>query len=318
MNKRRTALVVIGIIYIAICVGLYVYLYTIPNITGAMTPTETITYGRMKIDRQAECFVVRSEELVYSQDTGNVSYYVDENIKTRRGQKVLDIYTASGSVAYYMPRTGVVSYYTDGFEDLLTPGAIELLDPEALTSLEFPVSEIKPASVEKGDALYKLIDSDVWYMVLVVPSEDLPNYSTGAAVTVTFSEGEAGGDVYGIYERGESAMVVVKTGRYFDFFTKLRRETVTVTAKDSSGLIVPNSAICTVDGYRGVYVVEVDGGYTFTRVNVLFSDGERSLVSSDYFNERGADGTTSRVNSVSVYDEILKEGLPEDSDGADN
>ena len=75
-----------------------------------------------------------------------------------------------------------------------------------------------------------------------------------------------------------------------------------IITSDYSGIIVPNSSIATVDGQVGVYVKERTGDFTFTPIKIIASDGEDSAVSSSYF----YDDEGQRVNSVEIYDEILK------------
>ena len=44
---KRTAGVVAAIIFLAACVALYAYIYIVPSVTGALTPTAIAQYGEM-------------------------------------------------------------------------------------------------------------------------------------------------------------------------------------------------------------------------------------------------------------------------------
>ncbi len=308
-GKKRIG-VILAVLYLLVCVGLYVYIYVIPDITGALKPTVIISYGRLQNVDEAHCVVVREEQPVLAEQSGSVSYYAGETVKTRRSTKVLDIYQAeSRSNSYLMPFTGFVSYYIDGLEEVLTPESIAGVTAEQLAAIEAAPEDARKTDVTAGDVLYKIISSDRWYVLaLVTPEEqEFYGYKKGLDVTMVFEDAEIPGTVTSVSEGDDGRVVVIETKRFYERFAALRAVDIGIITQDYEGLIVPNSAIGEEDGLKGVYVLGMDGEYDFTRVNIIVSGETESLVSSDTFSEKDAEGNTVNVSTVDIYDEILRD-----------
>ena len=199
MNKRRkrTAGVIVVIIFLIAVAALYGYLYVVPSVTGALTPTAIAQYGEMRTANPAQCIVYRSEKVVKAEQGGNAGYYVDEGSKTRLGVKVADIYPADGSgKGYFMETTGIVSYWCDGYEETFTPEF-----PETITLDSFPSKEegaeppkepesVRTANKQEGDPLYKIVTGDTWYMALKIDAQYMDRYSMGSRIKVKFDNAE--------------------------------------------------------------------------------------------------------------------------------
>jgi len=297
-NKIGIALAVLLLAAIA---GLYAYIYLIPGITGALTPTVTVTNGSMRNVETAFCTVIREEYPVYAQEEGTVSYYSKETEKTRKGSKVLDVYPPGGSgVAYRADTTGFVSYYLDGYEDYFSVEGIPELEPEQLNSSLIIPEKTVLQEVETGDILFKLVTSDTWYMVLTVPAEKKDVYVLSSSVTVELEKGSVKATVSEVYDKGSMCLVVLKTNRYYEDFAKLRQFSADVVTSDYDGLIVPLTAIAEEDGQQGVYVLGISGSYSFVPVEILTQNETDALVSSK--------------GSLRIYDTV-KRSAGEDEQG---
>ncbi len=297
------------IVFLAAVGGLYTYLYLIPDITGALMPTAVIGYGELSVADSSKCIIVRSETPVFAEQDGSVSRYAAENEKTRKGSKVLDVYPAEGSgQAYKAASTGFVSYYYDGWEGYFTPDTIGTIKLDDLPEEPIEVVSTVKDSASKGDVLYKLINSDTWYIVLIVSEDRMEYYSINAQLEVEFEDGfKVRGNVMEMLNRGDYYYVVVKTGRFYENFSRIRQADVKVITKEYRGLAVPNSALAFDEtGAEGVYVLEIDGGYSFTPVNVLVRGAYETIVSEDDIKITQEDGTVKTVGTVSIYDEVLR------------
>ena len=75
-----------------------------------------------------------------------------------------------------------------------------------------------------------------------------------------------------------------------------------IVSQDYNGLIAKSKSITTKDGKPGVMVRQTSGEYAFTQVKVIASDGEYTVLQDvSFIDENG-----NSVNTVNVYDEILK------------
>ncbi len=301
-TKKKLAVFAVILFFLAVA-ALYAYLYLIPNITGALTPTAIVSYGRMQITDEEDCLVVRSEEAVYAEEDGTIHYYSEENERTRKASKILDLYPEGGSAkSYTAPYTAFISYYIDGLESEYTPETIGQLDPETALKVNTNPSNTKRETAKKGEALYKLISNNVWYTVLFVEKDKSNLYKLNQSVTLYFGDDDVKGYVSEVYNRRDYDLIVIKINYYYENFARLRSAHIKLLTQDYDGLIVPNSAVAyqevPSDGDAppsekpGVYVLGINGDYTFRTVDIITSTENETLIKTD--------------GNVKIYDEILR------------
>jgi len=306
---KRNIIIIICIIIAAACAGLYIYIYTIPNISGSLADTSVLQWGELKTQDNETALIVRSENVYSAGKEGILSYYIEDSQKTRRYVKVADIYPAKGSPeAYTCSETGFVSYYIDGYEDVLTPDTITEIKPEDFLNLEEYIvpSDVRTGTAVEGQTLYKLVNSDVWYIVALVPEENIWSYEWNKNVTVVLNGKELRCTITNLTDTGDYWLAVMSTKQYYEDFARIRMVDVTIVTEDSEGLIVPLSSIVYEDGNPGVYVKNINGGYDFTRIKIVSESDTECLVASDSFTEKNENGDTKTIGTVSIYDEILR------------
>ena len=183
---------------------------------------------------------------------------------------------------------GVFSAQVDGYETLLTPRSVSSLTAgEVLELLELD-------AVEPQDVLGKLITSNRWYFLTVLPERQAERLIAGGRIVVRFS-GDFTKDVNMQVEAlngsqdGQTA-VLLSSDRYLSSTTLLRRQTAELIFDSSEGLRVPKSCvhILTKDQTdpqtgqtqqirtTGVYAL-VNGRAEFRRVQVL-AEGSQFYV----------------------------------------
>ena len=54
-------------------------------------------------------------------------------------------------------------------------------------------------------------------------------------------------------------------------------------------------------------VLQINGDYVFTPVNILLKDENEALVSQDSYTVTAEDGSSETVKTVSIYDEVLRD-----------
>ena len=323
MNKRgkRAAGVIVIIVFLIALAALYSYVYIVPSVTGALTPTAIAQYGEMQTLNPARCIVFRTEKVVTAEQSGNTGYYVEEGRKTRLGVKIADIYPSDGSAkGYFMETTGTVSYWCDGMEEAFSPDT-----PETITLDSFPSQEegaeppaepesVRTSTKQEGDPLYKIITGDVWYMALCIDSQYMDRYSMGARIEVEFDHGIVDASITRMTQYEDCWVVIAETNRYYEDSARLRYCDVTIITEDNNGLIIPTSARAMQeqeDGsmLEGVYVKTIRDDYVFRRIQVLAEDevtGE-TLITEDSFYEPDENGEPVLVATVDVYDEVLRD-----------
>jgi len=293
-NKKKRWPVVVFIIFILVIAALYVYLYLIPDISGSLTETYTVIYGNVEKTDDARCIVAREEKVYTAPKTGSLSYYSKENEKTRKNFTVADVYSADVKESLKAETTGFVSYYLDGFENYFVPENLGSLNVDDYCDLEITPENTVRSETSIGEGVYKLITSNTWYLLLVVPESELNQYSINSSVKIKIDENtQVLATAYRFLGTGENRVVVCSTKDFYEDFAKLRTINVTVVTKSYSGLVVPKTAIATVDEKQGVYVLGIDEEYSFKEVQILTETEESVLVSEG--------------ESLRLYDEILRD-----------
>lgn len=317
--KKRTAF-----IFILLLIILYAVIAVIPKVTGALTPTEIVEYGDIRIEKEATCYIMRDETVYTSSETGTTKYFVEEGTQIKKGTPILELAASGekdkpsgeeykailsrlGSIVvvdddHVSKRKGVLTYHVDGYENYFAIANVGKLNYEKTKALEVKPVNVKADTVVKGDPIFKICDNSKWYIVFWADRADITKYQIGKRVTAVLPKGEIRGTIVNITEEEKHWQITIETNRYYDKFTTERVVKGAIRTVDSSGLIINNGSLTTKDKQVGAYVKKTTGDFVFTPVQVILSDGERSLVAEGtYFDEKGLP-----VSTLKVYDEVLK------------
>lgn len=323
LKKKTIAL------YILILVILYLIVAVLPSVSSALTPTETAEYGRLTVKDDVTAYIVRDETCYKAPCSGIASWKLKEGALIRKDTPVISIkeQKKSGSemkdsglsgdderIASALGeslvsdetgralRRGKYSNYADGYENYYTPSKMNgITQREAEKHSDDPVN-LKKRKVEKGAPIYRICDNKAWYIMCWIDEGSIGKYEKGKELSVRFSEGTVSAVVSRISQEGKKWKLILKSTSYMKNYEKIRRADVSVITSNSKGLIVSNRSITTKNGKVGVYVRSTTGDYVFTRVQVLGTNGEKTLISEDsYYDKEG-----NSVSTVKNYDEVLK------------
>ena len=307
-KKKRNLIIAFAIIYAVIAAGLYVFVYLIPHISGVLTTTYIVKAVNMDNYYNGTAIVVRDETCVFGNASGTVTYYVNESEKTRVGTRVADIYTSNDRIGLFCPVTGFVSFYYDGYEDVLTPTSVLTMDPAEYPDIQNHLISTEKTGVEAGDFIYKVVDGGNWYLLLTVTEEQLQTFRIGSNIEVLLEDGTVlTAEAERVLGRDKLA-VMAKVLSYYPDFCKKRTLNARVSTKQTKGLGIPVTSVAYDEEEKpGVYVLGTDGEYHFTRVNILDEKDGNYAVSEDQFTELQSDGSEKTIYSISLYDEIIRD-----------
>lgn len=318
-NKRKILLIA----FLLTLLILYVVLYVVPGVTGALRKTEIINYGELKVSDPITYYLVRDEIVYTSGQSGDINYYFEEGSHVRRGTKVLDVLSrnvgesenefeeilnrlgksAVKSDTYITDRNGIISYHVDGLESYFSPDSMHRLTFEEVAKLDLDPVNLTRKETNKGEPLYKICDSSTWYVLGWVEAGSVAKYNLGDSVRILFPEGEISATIDNIVEDAAHWLIIMRTDMYYAEFAKTRTGEATVITANATGIIIKNQSITTdSEGNIGVYVKKKNGDYEFKPIRVINTDGETSAVEASFFyDEKG-----NEIRTVDVYDEILK------------
>ncbi len=157
--------------------------------------------------------------------------------------------------------------HVDGREGIFTAKALEALTPAGLTELAS-----MPAQDPSGTTLVgKMVYGYTWYLAVeLAPGDAIP--AVGDVCTVRFPRLE-GNTLDMTCEKSETdgdgrCLVVLSSGENPAWFDYARAQTLEIQTGSVQGLYVPNSALVTLDGVEGVYILR-DSTVRFRRVEVI-------------------------------------------------
>lgn len=323
--KKRTIY-----IFIIALVTLYVVIEIVPFLTGALTRTEILKYGELKVEQEVVCYLVRNETVYSAPDSGEIKYKFEEGSLVKKGAKVLTFNKDSditneeetnllkkSDFKAFMVRLGdnlvadqmftaatrgIFSTNIDGYEAIFKTNTIEELTYQEVSKMSIKSQDVVRNYALKGEPVYKITDNSAWYMVFWVKKNEATKYKIDATVKVTLPDGDVRATVDKLVADEDRFMVILSTNRYYKSFASQRKVQANILMVDQRGLLISNDSLTTKDGITGVYIKNTIGDYVFKPVRTIATDGDKTLVLEDvYYDEEGQP-----VDTVNVYDEVLK------------
>jgi len=289
--------IAIGLFILSLIV-LYIIIYAVPRVTGALTQTEILQYGNLKIMDSVTGYFIRHETVYSAARAGNINYYVADAVQVKAGTRILSV----GNTAYTSESGGVTSYFIDGYENDFTPENMRELKYDIVSSLEIVPENVVRSDALPGEPLYKICDNREWFIICWVDARNISKYGIDDNVTVELPSGQITATVTDIIEDGTKWLIIFRTDRYYEEFAGIRSAPATVIISDYSGILIRNESITVKDGEIGVYIKTRSGSFSFRPIKIITSDGNNSLAEVSFF----YDDAGGRVSTINIYDEILK------------
>ena len=295
-EKKKSRLPLIAIIlFVILVVALYAYLYILPGIKDSRAESSVVYYTSVQDQKKLQCVVLRKEVVVNSGGSGSVSYFSEEGVKVRKYTKLADVYFGSDRRSVTAPSTGFLSFYLDGHEEELDPDLFPEMDIAAIADTKYEAPESKkPDSVEGNVPLFKIINSDVWYVLILQASDSASEYAMGSSISVEFPDGTLVPAVVDSFREDSGYLAVLASvSRYYERSAQIRSFEGNVISSVYEGLLIPTESIATNGENIGVYVLGLDGEYVFKPIEIITRTPDGILIQ---------DG-----GSVKQYDEVLND-----------
>lgn len=292
------------IVFFILFILLYTIIYIVPTVFDIFTQTYIAEYGTLEVKEEATCVFVRDEKVYKAQSSGKVERKAESGDLLRSGEVV----AALGGQDQINDMRGIVSYRYDGYEDRLNSENMTQLEKSFISEYKEAGSAVHDAATgtaEAGDVLFKMIDNSSWYLVCWMSEEKASIFTEGSSVSAKMDEADQiPMSVESIVKQGDSVQIILSCNRTYKDFDLYRIRTCEIVASAYSGIILNSDSIVEEDGVKGVYVVDKFNNENFVPVNILSSQGEKTVVEKNFFHDQ--DGN--RVETISAYDEILKSG----------
>ncbi len=211
------------------------------------------------------------------------------------------------SITLYSPKSGIVTFASDGMESVLTLDNIYKLDYDNLLQQQIQVRTLTTDYVTNAKPVYKIVDNSVWMLVAIIEKSEIGLYDEGKYVKVRINGEVVTGVVSKVFETGEKGALVLKMTEQVTDFHKERVVKATIIRENYQGLKIPNSSVINRDGLQGVYILGVDNKAVFKPVRIIGYDKEYAIVKNGFVEVQSEEGSE-RVRSIDINDDVLIQG----------
>ncbi len=170
-------------------------------------------------------------------------------------------------------KSGILSYNVDGYEDIITYDKLGDITEKYTSMQQSKNSFQSKKSVINGEEIYKIIDSNTWYIVSYIENDSLEDISAGKYHKLYLNNGVEYIDIWFYIEsieKGEkTSKVVFKTTKKMVDFLEYRNIEFKLYNEVYEGLKIPTSAILEKEfiEIKLDYVYQDDGFYIIKEIN---------------------------------------------------
>lgn len=194
-------------------------------------------------------------------------------------------------------RAGYYLKGADGYETTIDFTKIDELNCKDIEN----AIKTKPKELN-SEVVGRTVGSFDWFVLCSVPSDETIDLENGEEIFMNFPYSgveKLSGTIYKLGDRSEDkTLVIIKCNVMNEALADLRIEDLQIITKEYTGYKIKNSAIRTVDGETGVYVLS-GNLINFRKVHIAYNDGENSIVD----NPEGESGY------IKLYDEVVTKGV---------
>lgn len=292
------------LIFAALFIIFYIIIYVVPTVSDIFTQTYIAEYGTLEVKEDADCVFVRNETAYKASFEGAVERKAESGDLLRSGSVVVTL----GETEIANGSRGIVSYRYDGYEDRLSSENMLEIKSSFISEYKKAKASVKEAvsgHAKSGDVVFKIIDNSNWYLMCWMSEDKASIFEEGQSVSARIDENsELPMTVESISKQGEEMQIIFSCNRTYKDFDMYRVKECEIIASSYSGIILNSDSIFEKDGVKGVYVVDKFDNKNFVRVNILSSQGGKTVVEKNFFYD--TDGN--RIETVETYAEILKSG----------
>lgn len=203
-------------------------------------------------------------------------------------------------ISYTGIKTELSGYYisgADGYEEMIAYKNIDKLTAADVTK----AIASKPLSVPE-DTTGRIVTSFDWYLLCVVDADQAASLSTGDEITVNFPYAAVEKLPVKVAKIGEKSdgkvLLVLKCSDMYESLANFRIEDVQIVTATYTGYKIKNSAIRTLDGQTGVFVVSGDL-VAFRKAHIVYETSDYTIV----------DNPNSDNGYIKLYDEVITKGV---------
>ena len=158
--------------------------------------------------------------------------------------------TNSGNPAFIINKaqsTGIVEFYTDGYEGV----TVDTITEDLFNKSTYKKNSILPGSlIENGTAIYKTMNDEEWSIVVPLTSEQAAAYADTSIVPLRLvSENINTSGYFSIKQIGSNSYGVITLKRFMMKYAGERFVEIEITGQTTNGLKIPKTAVTDKEFY---------------------------------------------------------------------
>ena len=185
----------------------------------------------------------------------------------------------------------------DGFENTIKFDSIDSLSVKDLKK----AIKSKPEKID-DDIVGRTVSSFKWYIACVIDTDKTVDISNDKKIFLNFPESgieKLPVKIYRIGERTDKETVVIfSCDEMNENLSDFRIEKIEIITDEYTGFKISNSAIRTVDGQQGVYIVR-GNLMGFRKIKIIYTTDDYSIVSNP----------ENKSDYIKLYDKVVTEGV---------
>ncbi|MGI6677541.1 MAG: HlyD family efflux transporter periplasmic adaptor subunit [Dehalobacterium sp.] len=286
MNKRKLLLALIFIL-----VAIFFLYQPLKNFAvNKMVRFGTAEWKVLEQVRQEEAVIIREETVITASTDGTFETVAAEGDKVAVGQIIGYIKTRGAAadkdslqIPVKAPKAGVLSYQTDGLEEVLKPDLLNHLHIDKISSLLSQQQEetVHFPQTAQGKSLCKIVDNLINpYLYIATSSSDtVHSIKKGDTIKVRFANGMMSQAlVREVKESDHQSVILVRISNGPDLDIKTRHLPVELITDFYEGVTILKDALVQVNDETGVFVFR-HRLCRWKKVEVLGTIGDEVVVS---------------------------------------
>lgn len=236
--------------------------------------------------------------------TQNVSGFEDQIVSLIREKETLSGQLVNLEEHITTETAGYFYSEVDGYENIFRVSDLNEMTLNTYADLV----DSEPEDFSSSLAIGKLVNSNEWYILSEISSNELKGFSEGASVQIRFpynADAVVKATVYRVIRENDAdkSVLIFKTNTMPSDFKYLRKQSVQIIEDSFTGYKIPANAVRVIDGVKGVYVLS-GNTVVFKEITVLTEvDGffivkeQPTYLEDEYY-----------YNKLGLYDNVIVSG----------
>ncbi|MGB9679410.1 MAG: HlyD family efflux transporter periplasmic adaptor subunit [Minisyncoccia bacterium] len=220
-----------------------------------------------------------------------------EDLKEQK--KILEDYIDENSNIINAPQAGIISFYFNGYENILNGSNMYNLSLNELDKINNSCNQIE-TEIKKDKPIVKIIDNFDWYLAIPFTKDKINLFKEDENIKILIDNYpyELRGKIVKTYKDDDNNYIcIVRMSDSYEDFYKICKVDLEVIFNNYSGIKVPLSSIVEKDGEKGIFIIKYGNNAVFYKINIKAKDNNYAIIES-------ADPNT----PIRFYDEIAVNG----------